>query len=121
MLKRFGIGLGVAAIIFASLATYGWFGTDYKNTRDLIYDLDNGEEVVGKTVMVDVRDYQYTGLVYYFKPSNRLDFISPKNPNFKEGRKEIVEITHVQPMFDRYIIGYKLEGDEDNDATYSTE
>ena len=108
------IGIVIAVSILIVLITFAYFQVDYKRgAKDIIADYENGYNVVGKTAIVTVDEMDANNYIYGFV-SDGQTFVysgdSSEAPKIKEGDKVIVKVTHITPIFNKYVIGYK----EDN-------
>lgn len=80
---------------------------DY-NTQELQEALDNGEDVAGKTALVEVTDVvENVAFGYVMEAGDTLHFINSVKPNHKEGDKVLVEIEKYVKFFDAYTILYR--------------
>lgn len=105
------IGIGIAFTILLALIWIVYFQVDYKGgTKDIVADYENGGTVVGKTAIVEVDEVTVNDYVSGFVSDGQAFIYSGdagKAPKIEEGDKIIVKITHVTPIFNKYVIGYK--------------
>lgn len=111
MKKRFIVGIGIALTLLAVLVGIAYFRVDYKGgTKDILADYENDRTVVGKTAIVKVDEVTVNDYVSGFVSDGQA-FIytgdASKAPKIKDGDKIIIKITHVTPIFNKYVIGYK--------------
>lgn len=80
---------------------------DY-TTQEFEAALNNGEDVTGKTVAVEVLTMDPNSkLGYNMQAGQHLNFVSPENPGVKDGETVVVTVERVASMFGSYIITYK--------------
>lgn len=108
MKKAIGIGVGVVVVAFIVLAACGWLATDYKSATRLRDALDDGENVIGQTALIEVKDYHFSQILWVFQPAKRMTFVSNTDMNLKNEKSYIFEITNVTPIADGYVIGYEI-------------
>lgn len=111
MKKRFVIGLGIGLVIMAFLIGVAYFQVDYKGgVKDIIADYENGENVVGKTAIVEVDEVTVNDYISGFVSDDQAFIYSgdaQEAPKLEEGDKIVVKIAHITPVFNKYVIGYK--------------
>jgi hypothetical protein len=80
---------------------------DY-TTEELEVALNNGDEVVGKTVEVVVNKFEpASAFGYNMQAGEHMNFVSADNPGVKDGETIVVEIEKAASMFGSWIITYK--------------
>ncbi len=104
------------ALILFSLSLITIFlsacGTETKadyTTKQFETALNNGDNLDGKTVSVDVEKLvPNSAFGYNIEAGDHLNFVSATNPNVKKGNKVIVKVKNVKSMLGSYIITYKM-------------
>ena len=111
MKKRFMIGIGIALALLAVLTWVVYFQVDYKGgAKDILADYENGGTVVGKTAIVKVDEVTVNDYVSGFVSDGQAFIYSgdaSQAPKIQEGDKIIIKVTHITPIFNKYVIGYK--------------
>ena len=111
MKKRFMIGITIGIAIMAILVGFAYFQVDYKGgAKDIVSDYENGGNVVGKSAIVTVDEVTVNNYISGFVSDGQAFIYSGdanETPKIKEGDKIIVEVTHITPIFNNYVIGYK--------------
>lgn len=111
MKKRFIVGIGIALTLLAVLTWVVYFQVDYKGgAKDILADYENGGTVVGKTAIVKVDEVTVNDYVSGFVSDGQAFIYSgdaSQAPKIQEGDKIIIKVTHITPIFNKYVIGYK--------------
>lgn len=72
--------------------------------------LNAGEDIVGKTVKITVDTYVPNGtLGYTIQTGEHLNFISPSNPDVKEGDELVVKVTEVTNVLGSFVMNYEKQ------------
>lgn len=109
-MKKLGIITMVFALLFCSAFAGCSQKVDYPSAEAFESALNEGEEVVGKTVTFEVKEFvPDSAFGYNLQAGEHLNFCSPKNPNVKVGDKVTVEVTSVDSLLGSYIIYYKIK------------
>ena len=111
MKKRFMIGITIGIAIMAILVGFAYFQVDYKGgAKDIVADYENGGTVVGKTAIVKVDEVTVNEYVSGFISDDQVFIYSgdaSEAPKLEEGDKVLVKVTHITPIFNKYVIGFK--------------
>lgn len=111
MKKRFTIGFGVCVVIMAMLIGFVYFKVDYRGgAKNIVADYENGGTVVGKTAIVKVDEVTVNEYVSGFISDDQVFIYSgdaSEAPKLEEGDKVLVKVTHITPIFNKYVIGFK--------------
>lgn len=105
------IGIGVALTLLAVLTWVVYFQVDYKGgAKDIVADYENGGTVVGKTAIVEVDEVTVNDYVSGFVSDGQAFIYSgdaSEAPKLEEGDKVLIKVTHITPIFNKYVIGFK--------------
>lgn len=111
MKERFMIGAGITLTILVVLIGFTYFQVDYKGgAKDIVADYENGGNVVGKTAIVKVDEVTVNDYISGFVSDDQAFIYSGdagEAHKIQKGDKIIVKVTHITPIFDKYVIGYK--------------
>jgi translation initiation factor IF-1 len=81
---------------------------DYDNAADFEKDLNDGKDLEGKVVTVEVTKYIPNGtLGYTFWAGEHLNFISNDNPKIEVGDEVTVEVTEVKNFLGSWVMRYE--------------
>lgn len=98
------------AAIILILAACGGGGSvepDY-NVVDFEKELNEGADLIGKTVEVEIIDIEpASAFGYNLQAGEHLNFVSSKNPELEVGDTFIAEVEEVESMLGSFIITYK--------------
>lgn len=82
---------------------------DY-TTKEFEEALNNGEDLTGKTVLITVDALEPSSAFgYNIQTGEHLNFVSPGNPNVKEGDELLVKVEEVASIMGSFIINYKKQ------------
>ena len=111
MKKRFMIGITIGIAIMAILVGFAYFQVDYKGgAKDIVSDYENGGNVVGKSAIVTVDEVTVNNYISGFVSDGQAFIYSgdaSEAPKLEEGDKVLVKVTHITPIFNKYVIGFK--------------
>ena len=110
MKKRFMIGFGIGVAILVGLIAFALFQVDYKGAKDIVDDYENGGNVVGKSALVKVDEVTVNDYISGFVSDDQAFVYSgdaSEAPKLEKGDKILIKVTHITPMFNKYVIGYK--------------
>lgn len=94
-------------IAIASSLLFGCGSADY-TTEEFEAALNNGEDVSGKTVLVDVYELEpNSAFGYNMQAGEHLNFVSAENPGVQKGDQIKVRVEKVASMFGSFIITYE--------------
>lgn len=80
---------------------------DY-TTKDFENALEDGEDLTGKTVEVEIDGYEPdSAFGYNLQAGEHLNFVSNKNPKLDVGDELIAEVEEVENILGSFIITYK--------------
>jgi hypothetical protein len=107
-MKKFMLSVVVMLVVLgAMVGCSAGMTPDYTST-ELEAALNNGEDVAGKFVEVDVKKFEpASAFGYNMQSGEHLNFVSSDNPGVKEGDTIVVEIEKAASMFGSWIITYK--------------
>ena len=95
------------ATMFLAACGSGSTEPDY-TTDEFEKALNDGEEVQGKTVSVEIAETAPDSpLGFNLQAGEHLNFVSSDNPELKAGDEFIAEVEEVENMLGSYIITYK--------------
>lgn len=110
MKKRFMIGFGIGVAIFVGLIALTLFQVDYKGAKAIVDDYENGGNVVGKSAIVTVDEVTVNNYISGFIADDQAFVYSgdaSEAPKLEKGDKILIKVTHITPIFNKYVIGYK--------------
>ena len=82
---------------------------DY-TTEEFEEALNNGDDVVGKVVLVEIEEViPDSAFGYNLVAGEHLNFVSDKNPKKKTGDEVTVEIKEVENILGSFVIKYKIK------------
>lgn len=94
-------------VVVALSACGGDVTPDY-NTKEFESALNDGEDLVGKIVEVEIEHIEPdSAFGYNLQAGEHLNFVSSKNPNVEIGDTITVEVEEVDSMLGSFIITYK--------------
>lgn len=108
------IAVLLSALLMLTFVLAGCGGTqkakaDYTTTQ-FETALNKGDNLEGKTVSVEVEKLvPNSALGYNIQAGKHLNFVSPDNPNVKQGDKVILKVKKVQSTLGSYIITYEKQ------------
>lgn len=80
---------------------------DYENAEEFEAALNDGEDVEGKYVMVEVLRYKPSSAFgYNLSSGEHLNFVDAENPNAEVGDSVVFKVEKVASMFGSFIITY---------------
>ncbi len=107
-MKKFLIFLIATVLVLSLVACGNNKAADYKNEVDFENALNAGEDVIGKTVSISVKELvPNSAFGYNIQAGEHLNFCSEGNPNVAVGDTITVKVTEVTSMLGSYIITYK--------------
>lgn len=110
MKKRFLIGFGIGVAILVGLIAFALFQVDYKGAKAIVDDYENGGNVVGKSAIVTVDEVTVNNYISGFIADDQAFVYSgdaSEAPKLEKGDKVLIKVTHITPIFNKYVIGYK--------------
>ena len=111
MKNRFMIGFGIALTIIVVVTWLVYIQVDYKSgAKDIVADYENGGNVVGKTAIVKVDEVTINDYISGFVSDDQAFIYSgdaSEAPKINKGDKILIKVTHITPIFNKYVIGYK--------------
>ncbi|WP_186579785.1 hypothetical protein [Aquibacillus kalidii] len=94
-------------ILASVLVGCGKVEPDY-TTKEFEAALNNGENLEGKIVSVEVSELEpNSAFGYNIQAGEHLNFVSTENPNVKKEDTVLLEIKKVESMLGSYIISYE--------------
>lgn len=109
-MKRFLVAL-ILAVMALTLAGCGTStaARDFENAASFEAALNNGEDLIGKTVKITVDELvPDSAFGYNIQTGEHLNFCSPTNPGVSVGDTLTVKVTEVASMLGSYVIYYEI-------------
>lgn len=110
--KRIVLTLG--CVLCMSVAMFGCgqnadVKVDYPDETAFETALNNGDNLEGKTVEICVAEFEpQSAFGYNIMAGEHLNFVSPENPEVKEGDRLIVKVVKVKSVLKSWIISYEI-------------
>lgn len=110
--KRIVLTLG--CVLCMSVAMFGCgqnadVKVDYPDETAFETALNNGDNLEGKTVEICVAEFEPQSVFgYNIMAGEHLNFVSPENPEVKEGDRLIVKVVKVKSVLKSWIISYEI-------------
>ncbi len=82
---------------------------DYNDAASFETDLNNGDDLVGKIVKFECREFEPSSTFgYNIIAGEHLNFCSSENPNVKKGDVVTVKVTKIESFLGSWIISYEM-------------
>ena len=122
---KHSIAFALAAIMIVLCSCGSATPVDYENAETFEAALNNGEDLVGKTVRFTASELEPQSFFGYdIYAGEHLNFVSSANPNVEAGDIVTVKVTKVESIFGSWIIGYEKinvsKGNGDNNQSTGT-
>lgn len=101
----------ILAVLALTLAACGsnTAAPDFEDTASFEAALNNGEDLVGKTVKITVDELvPDSAFGYNIQTGEHLNFCSPTNPGVSVGDTLTVKVTEVASILGSYVIYYEV-------------
>lgn len=107
--KKVAVLIMICTLLALSIFGCGKVSPDYSNAADFEAALNNGDDLTGKTVSIDVDNFEpQSAFGYDIWAGEHLNFVSSNNPNVKEGDTITVKATEIKSVLGSWIITYEI-------------
>jgi predicted RNA-binding protein with TRAM domain len=108
IMKKFMLSVMIMLVVLGVMVGCSAGMTPDYTTEELEAALNNGDDVTGKTVEVEVEKFEpASAFGYNMQAGEHLNFVSSDNPGVKDGDTIVVEIEKAASMMGSWMITYK--------------